>query len=334
MRRAYFAIGAFIGDNLAWLVPLSIFPGILLPQIFGPLNNLAPAMFACMAFQGALSNHLRDVKGVFTKPALLVIAYLMSQFAFPVLAYLGAHALFGDDPAIMSGIVAVTAAPVATTCMIWTGLYGGNVALGLTATLLTSFLAPFTVPLTLQLLVGAAVHIDAVPMMLQLLFMVVIPVIIGMAITERTDGWGEDVLAPKLAPVAFAFMLIINMANASTLADIVWGIGLTDVFVFLYMLGVTVLFYLLGLAISLLLGLDVKNRVAMSFSIGMKNISSASTLATAYLPAGANLPILTGLLYQATIAAVIGQRIGVPDTETTDYEEVEGAGINLQDPGR
>lgn len=321
--KLYYAVGGFLGKNLAWLVPLSLFPGILLPQVFGPLNVIAPALFACMAFQGALSNHLSDVKDVFTRPLAIIVIFIMGQLVYPVIAFLGAHLLFGDDPAIMSGVVATFSAPIATTCMIWVGLYGGNTSLGLTGTVITSLFAPLTLPLMLQILVGASVHIDIIPMMLQLLFMVVVPAIVAMAITEKTNGWGEKVLAPKLAPIAYFLMLFINMCNSSTLADIVAHLTLTHLWVVLYMIGVTVLFFLGGLAASTLMRRNRADRVAMSLAMGMKNLSSASTIASAYLPEGANLPILSGILYQATIAAIIGQRVGTPDTETEDYDEVE-----------
>ena len=321
--RAYYAVGNFLGKNLAWLVPVSILPGILLPQIFGPLNTIAPALFACMAFQGALSNRVSDVKDVFTRPSAIIVIFLVGQLCYPAIAFLGAHLLFGSDPTIMSGVVATFSAPIATTCMIWVGLYGGNASLGLTGTVLTSFLAPFTMPFMLQFLVGASVHIDIIPMMLQLLFMVVVPAIVAMAITEKTHGWGEEVLAPKLAPIAFFLMLFINMCNSSTLADIVRHFTLTHVFIALYMLGITAAFFLIGLALATLMRRDTKDKVAMSLALGMKNISSASTIATAYLPEGANLAILSGILYQATIAAIVGQHVGVPDTETEEYDEVE-----------
>lgn len=303
---------------MAWLVPLSIFVGALLPQIFEPINAISPMLFAIMAFQGALSNHFREVAHVFRPPILISLVLLLGTFVLPILGYALASLVFGDDPAIVSGITLYCAAPTGNTCMIWVGLYGGNAAFALTATLITAFFAPFTIPLTLQLLVGASVEFDAVSMMLQLLFMVVIPSILGMALTEKTHGWGETSLAPKLAPLAFVLMQVINCANASTLSDFVWTIGFRELGIVAFMLGICLLGYGLGLAPALLLKLPPREVVAMALSVGLVNVSAASVLATAYLPSGAVFPVMVSLLFQATIAALIGQRFGEPDTDSLE----------------
>ena len=64
----------------------------------------------------------------------------------------------------------------------------GNVALGVTLVTLDSILSPLVVPATVMIVAGAAVSFDAGSLMVSLLWMVVVPTIIGVTLHEATDG--------------------------------------------------------------------------------------------------------------------------------------------------
>lgn len=59
-------------------------------------------------------------------------------------------------------------------------------SLTLGTVLISTCLAPLTIPATLQLLMGATVHVDAVDMIVDMLWMIAIPALLGTALNDQS----------------------------------------------------------------------------------------------------------------------------------------------------
>ena len=79
----------------------------------------------------------------------------------PVLAFALASLLFAGNVNIITGILLEYSVPIGIVSFMWVGMFSGNTALGLSAILVSTVLAPFSIPLTLKLLMGATIHMDA-----------------------------------------------------------------------------------------------------------------------------------------------------------------------------
>ena len=195
MMERWTALGNGIAKRMPYLVLVCLATGVLLPDVFSPFKGIVPVLFAFMTFQGALSNTFHQIIEVFRRPVQLLVILGITSVAMPVAASALAHLFFAHNTQIVCGIIIEYCMPVAVVSIMWVGMFAGNGALGLAAVLVSTVISPFTIPLTLQLLLGASVQIDIAGMMTQMIFMIALPALAGTALNDVTRGWGHKRLS-------------------------------------------------------------------------------------------------------------------------------------------
>lgn len=306
------AMGRWIGDHLAFIAPVCVAVGVLFPHVFGPVNTHAvPFLFAAMTFQGSLANTFGQVASVFRKPAPMLATLLSTHVLMPLAAFLLGGLLFGGDPDLVCGIVLEYSVPVAVITFMWVGMYGGDSPLALATILVSTVIAPFSIPATLQLLLGAVVHVDAPGMMMSMVGMVGAPAVAGMLVNQFSRGWGATRLSPALAPLIKLFVIVIITSNSTGMSAYVlhptWRLAQAAIFV----LALSSLGYLVGLVMARLMRRSPAELVTMSFACGLRNISAGAVIAGEYFPGSAAIfPIMVSTLLQQVLAAAFGGVLG------------------------
>ena len=175
------------------------------------------------------------------------------------------------------------------------------------ATLLASpFASPFAVPLTLHLLFGTVVEVNALGMVLDMLYMVVVPSVVGIVVNEATHGLGTRTLSASLMPLARLMLVVIIATNSSAISDFVFHLTpqLAGVLVFV---GLFASFnFLMGAALAYVFRQRRERAVAMLFQPGMRNISAGAVLAMQYFPPASLFAVMAGVLFQQVLAALFG----------------------------
>ena len=209
------AFGNLIGSKMPLIVPCCVAAGVLLPQVFSPIRTVVPVMFAFMTFQGSLNNTVHQLVGVFKHPKDLIVILLISQVFMPTLAYFLASLLFAGNVNLITGILLEYSVPVAVVSFMWVGMFHGDGPLGLAVILVSTVLAPFSIPLTLQILMGHSIQIDAAKMIFDMVLMIALPALAGMMVNELTHGWGHERLSPAISPIRAKFKSSLIRAVAS-----------------------------------------------------------------------------------------------------------------------
>ena len=310
MRR-WSALGTWIGAHLGVLAPVCVVIGVLFPQVFGPVNTYAvPFLFACMTFQGALSNTFGQLLDVFRHPLLMIAIIISAQVVMPAAAYLLGLLFFGGSPQIVLGIVLEYCVPVGVITFMWVGMYGGNGPLALGTILVSTLIAPFTIPLTLQLLMGTVVHVDAAGMMLSMVGMIGVPSVLGMLVNQLSRGWGRDALSPAIAPLIKIFVIVIIISNSTGMSDYVLHPTAQLLAVAAFVLVFSSLGYAWGMGLARLFGRGQDDRVSLTFCCGIRNISAGAVIAGQYFPGTPVIfPCMVGTLLQQILAAGAGSAL-------------------------
>jgi predicted Na+-dependent transporter len=126
-------------------------------------------------------------------------------------------------------------------------------------------------------------------------------------VNETSRGKIPAEISPFLNPFAKVCIVLVIAANASAVGPKVrldnpkiWIIGI-----------VCILFAGLGYGCSKLAGifgrLSPEKRTVLFFATGLRNISAATTIAIDFLPEAAALPPLLGIVFQQTMAAIMGK---------------------------
>jgi predicted Na+-dependent transporter len=159
----------------------------------------------------------------------------------------------------------------------------------------------------MRILLGTKVALDMTGIALSLVLMVVIPTIIGVALNELSRGAAPRAVGVYLGPFSkFCIIMVISANTAAVASQIhpenprVWLIG-----------AVCIIFSALGFACGKLIGvLGKANRARQAtliFSVGLHNTSAAMTLGIEFFPGPAALPAVLGIIFQQTIAAIMGR---------------------------
>lgn len=302
----WFAIGSFIGRHMVVAAPLCVLVGVAFPDQFSWLSPAVELMFAFMTFQNALATTSRELLDVVRHPLALLASLFVLLVAMPLLALAAGSLIVPGDPDVIAGMVIECCVPMGVTGLMWVDIYNGNRSFALAVVIVSTVLAPFTMPLTVQLLMGATVHVDLVAMMLDLLVMVALPALAGMACNDVSHGKANARVAPWLAPAAKIMLILILTTNSTHISDSVRHLTPELVVVALTMATLSALGYVLGYVLARLMHRDVGDCLTMGVTSGARNITSGAVLAAAYFPGVTMFPVMMGTLFQHVIAGLFG----------------------------
>jgi predicted Na+-dependent transporter len=289
------------------LTPLGVFLGILLPRFFIHLRPLIPWMFGIMTLSGSLKLKVKEFGQVLRNPLPILLFFFASHVLMPLAALLAASLVFRGDPDTVSGYILVYSVPTAVSGFIWVNIYKGDNALALALILISTVAAPLVVPGTMSLLMGTRVSLDMSGIALSLILMVVVPTLIGVSANEASRGEIPRTVSPFLNPLAKVCLILVIAANTSAAAP---QLRFADPHVWL-IAAVCIFFAVLGYFIARFTGIVCRlrrdKRVTIFFSFGLRNISAATTIAIEFFPQAAALPALLGIVFQQSMAAIMGR---------------------------
>ncbi len=304
----WMGLGEWIGAHLMLIVPAGVVIGVLFPQVLLPLKPLVPTFFAIMTFQNSLSNNLTAMRAAVQRPWIIIITILMVHLAMPLLVFALASLLFGPTSPTVAGVVLEYTVPIGASTIMWIGMFAGEVALGLCTLLVSTLISPFTIPLTLKLLVGAAVEIDALGMMGSMAYMVALPALVATVFNEASHGWAQRKLAPATTPVSRLLLPVIVGTNATGISEPLHHLTPTLVGIMILMLCFAIGSFLVGMVIARRLSRGNEERfVAVSFCCGIRNVTAGAVLASQYFGPEVMFPAIIATPFQQVLAALFGR---------------------------
>ncbi len=336
--QSWQSLGKFIGSHLAFIAPTCVALGVLFPDQISVIKPFVTALFAFMTFQGALSNTLENLVDAFRRPAAMLVTLLISAVAIPCAAFALGSLFFGGNPNLVCGIVLEYSVPVAVVSAMWINMFGGDLSQGLATLLVSTVISPVTIPLTLRLLLGASVEVDAAGMMLNMLVEIALPALAGMVVNDLTRGWGKRVLSPAIAPAAKVALVLVILSNSTNVSPYIRNLTpqLVGVTVFIGLFAMSGYFW--GLIVSRLWRRPRATQVTMTFQTGMRNISAGAVIAGQFFPGEVMFPVIIGTLFQQVLAACFGSfmrwLLARDDASAGSEESLSGAAERLSSPNR
>ena len=266
---------------MALLVLLSAVVALVWPEAFCHVKpTVINPMLGIIMFGMGLTLRLDDFRVVFSRPRDVLVGCAAQFTVMPLLAWALAR-LFQLDEALTVGVVLVGCCPGGTASNVITYLARGDLALSVGMTGVSTLLAPVLTPLLVWLLAGKTVDVDVAAMFLSILWVVILPIVVGLLVKRLWPRQTEQATAylPALSSITIcAIVLIIISASAQRLMA---GGLLIIAVVMLHNIGGLAVGYL----IARLLHLAAPKRRALSIEVGMQNSGLASSLATLHFAA-------------------------------------------------
>ena len=241
-----------------------------------PTPTLVPVLIQIIMFGMGTTLSLRDFARVVQMPKAALVGTALQFLIMPRLAALLAMA-FGFSGPLAAGIILIGASPGGVASNVITYLSGGNVALSVTLTAISTMLSPFMTPLAMTVFAGTYIEINAGDMMWSIVRLIIAPIIAGFVANYLLRQYAEwrDRLLPVVSMGAICLVLAILTAAArdqllETAASLV-------VLVILHNTAVSLGYGAPGA------GLTETDARTVSIEVGMQNAGMAAGLAISVL---------------------------------------------------
>ena len=264
-----------------------------------------------LMFDLGLSLRFEDFGKVFRHPWPLAVALFGQLVLLPAIA-LGLAYLFRLPPVFFIGLVLIACCPGGSSSNVFSKLAGGDVALSVTLTALSSIITLFTIPFIMSWatqLVGESVGITLPVgnLIKQNLVLMLLPVLLGIGMHYAWPNAADktDKVLSKLAfPLLLVLITVFYIQHRHTILENIDILGLC----------VTALI-LVAIGLSSLLSRLVKNsprqRRTVIIEVGMQNAAQAITIASSPLVFANEEMAIPAILYSLMMNIVLLIYVGV-----------------------
>ncbi len=256
------------------------------------------AVIAVIMFGIALEMKVDDFRAVARMPKAMAVGIAAQFICLPAITFLLTVAL-DFRASIALGMILVACCPPGNISNILVYRSRGNVALSLSMTALSNFLAIFLMPINIAFWGGLhpeasqilrEIDVSAFELLLDIVLLIGVPLALGLTISSRMPEFARKV-QPMVKKFSMIFLvLFIIGALASNISVFIDYIALVALAVFIH----DTLALLLGYGIAASFKVSEPNRRAITFEVGVRN---------AALGLGIALSVFEGLGGVAIVAA-------------------------------
>lgn len=270
------AINRVFNAYLSWIVLACAVVAFLLPTAFAWLTPYISYMLQFVMFTMGLTLTAKVFVDVFKQPLKVILVSVIQYLWMPLAGFIVAM-VFNFPPEIGIGFILLGACPGGTASNVMTFLANGNVPLSVSATTVSTLLAPIFTPLFVVLYAGAtsSIEIQFMPMFYSIVQIVLVPIILGIVINYFI---GEQIESAKTVfpTIAAIAVLVIIMAVTAATKN---AIAASGPIIFAACLVQNVSGYIVTYVVCKLLRIDIQSRRAMQIEVAMQNSALATALA-------------------------------------------------------
>lgn len=247
-----------------------------LTAVFLPL-----ALFTVMLGMG-LGLTVEDFTRMLVYPKAVVVGLLAQLVMLPLLGF-GLASVLPLTPDLAVGMMILAACPGGPTSNLVTYLAQGNVALSITLTAMSSLITVFTIPLVVNLAMGAflgeatALSLPVGATVIQIAVITLIPVAIGMALHHYQPRFAAQVeRGVKWLSLALLGLIIVGLLvqQRASVVGFFAQVGLAT-------LALNLVAMALGYGIAVAAKLDRPSTTAVTVEVGIQNGTLAIAIASA-----------------------------------------------------
>ena len=258
-----------------------------------------------LMFDLGLSLRLEDFGRVFRKPWPMAVALFGQLILLPAIA-LGLAYLFELPPVFFIGLVLIACCPGGSSSNVFSKLAGGDVALSVSLTALSSVITLFTIPFIMSgatELVGEIVGITLPVgnLIKQNLVLMLLPVLlgIGMHYAWPKAAAATDRVLMKLAfPLLLVLITVFFIQHHRTILEHIGKLGLCVTVLILVAAGCSSL-------LSRLVRNSAEQRRTIVIEVGMQNAAQAISIASSPIIFASDEMAIPAILYSLMMNVVL-----------------------------
>ena len=255
-------------------------------------------ILALVIFGVSLELSFTDFRRLLNAPKPVIAALCSQLIALPLLTF-ALIWVMDPLPSLALGLMMTAACPGGNMSNVLTHWSGGRTAVSMSATTISSLIAPISTPLTFQLLgnlhpaTQAAMQQISVPyteLVMTIFIALVIPLIAGMTLTQLRPQFSARIQKPLRRFGIGAFVLFVVLATASNAGIFMKVLGAIFVLVTVHNL----LALACGFSFGTLFGVHETERRAITFETGVHNTALGLTLIFTYFQGLGGMALVVG----------------------------------------
>ncbi|GGA18821.1 bile acid:sodium symporter family protein [Psychrobacillus lasiicapitis] len=287
----------------AWIVVLS-FIAYFLPNLFIPIRNLTGLGLGTIFLLMGLSLSTEKLLLVIKNPKHALIGVLLKWSIMVAISICVAYLFFGNNAELATGIILAGTVPSGTSANVYTFIAGGEAALSITMATMDTVISPILTPTLVQFFAGKLIPIAFWPLFLNIIYIVFIPLFLGLYIQWKFGEKIEKVkpYTPVLSQLALFIVVlsVVSSAQSSLQANLS----------ILPLIFVAVFFQVsipmcAGYLLAKWWKVPEQNARAILFHTGICNTALAATLAMEHVSSLAAVPAVANMVVNLTIGAIV-----------------------------
>ena len=254
---------------------------------FSWMTNYTSVFLGVIMFGMGLTIKLDDFRAIFSRPKEVVIGAVAQYTIMPVIAWLLCKVM--NLPADLAlGVILVGCCPGGTASNVITYIAGGDVALSVGMTIVSTLAAPLMTPFLVYVLAGTWVEVSFWAMVISVVKVILIPVLLGVFLRSLA-GEHVDKVSDVMPLVSVVAIVMIIGGIVAVNAEKIVSCGVL-------VLGVVAIHNFCGMMLGFLAAkifhVEYSRTTAIAIEVGMQNSGLAVSLAAANFAANplATLP--------------------------------------------
>lgn len=306
MKTASFLINKMMP---VWLIVCGIL-GYVAPHVFVVLAPYIIYYLAAVILMMSLTLTIEATKQVFTRPKPLIAGFVIKWITVPLAAIIAAHLVYANQPQLAAGTILDGATPAGVTSNLFTFLSNGAVALAISLTFIHTLLSPILTPAFTTVFAHKYVAVNFFALFHQMLVMVLLPLVIGIAARYALGVRRIQQVQPVLPMISALLLYALALGLvAKAQPAIAHNLGWIPVIAVVTSI-ICVVNLIVGYLLARALRLDEANSRAIMFDVGIYNSGLGAVLATINFGAFAALPALMNALLNMIIGSMLASYLG------------------------
>ena len=259
-----------------------------------------------LMFDLGLTLRPHDFGMVLRRPRAVAVALVGQILVLPPLAYVLATA-FGFEGVLLMGIVLIACCPGGSSSNVFSMLAGGDVALSVVLTALSSLITLITLPLAMSLVASRTISLPVGNLLVQNLLLMFLPIVLGLVVRLKwpsAAGRCERVLSKLAFPALMLLAGIFFVQHRETIYANFSRLGLC----------VTLLILLAAVIASLMARatrLSSRERRTIVIEVGMQNAAQAIAVASSPFIFNNGAMAVPAIVYALMMNVVLLTYVGI-----------------------
>lgn len=271
--KFFTSFNQFFNKYLAVIVVVVAGFALFLPQSFEWASGHTTLFLQLVMFTMGLTMKPIDFSAIFKNPKLVFLVSLLQFTIMPLSAYLLAK-LFQLPAEQALGLILVGSVPGGTSSNVITYLANGDVPLSITATSISTLLAPVFTPLLLFFYGGEYIEVSFGAMFSSIVQVILVPIVAGLVLNHFFGKYINKVETALPSLSAIAVLLVLG-GTVSVNSETLLGTGM---YMFLIVWLHNLSGYLIGFLASKVFKANRPSTRAVAIEVGLQNTGLASSL--------------------------------------------------------